>query len=229
MSDSSTTLRGQGLPRLEGPTYSVEIPCLISVRRVVLLSALSGGLYLYYWFFITWKHYRDHTGAEAYPAWHALSTIGACLRLVPCLCSRASLQGPSHWPTYLHDNHSLARCYHGSCCRSARGLRVRSPRERTAYSGCGTLACRVSHRSDRLHLLAARLYPGWLQFVLGSSCRRATSPVDTGRHRRNSCHHRGVLGSAGCCCDHCGVGSPGRRAARRAARRTARWTLGASA
>ena len=34
---------------------------------------LSYGLYLFYWFYLTWKQYRDHTGNEAYPVWHAMS------------------------------------------------------------------------------------------------------------------------------------------------------------
>jgi hypothetical protein len=34
---------------------------------------VSYGLYLFYWFYLTWKQYRDHTGAEAYPVWHALT------------------------------------------------------------------------------------------------------------------------------------------------------------
>ena len=48
---------------------------LIPVSRVIILSILSSGLYIYYWFYITWKHYRDHTGDKAYPVWHALSLL----------------------------------------------------------------------------------------------------------------------------------------------------------
>ena len=47
----------------------------ISLQRVLLMTALSYGLYLFYWFYITWKQYRDHTGADAYPVWHALTLI----------------------------------------------------------------------------------------------------------------------------------------------------------
>ena len=37
------------------------------------MTLLSGGLYIFYWFYLTWKHYRDSTGDEAYPVWHALT------------------------------------------------------------------------------------------------------------------------------------------------------------
>ena len=45
----------------------------ISFQRICLMMVLSYGLYLFYWFYLTWKQYRDHTGNEAYPVWHALS------------------------------------------------------------------------------------------------------------------------------------------------------------
>ena len=45
----------------------------ISFRRICLMTVLSYGLYLFYWFYLTWKQYRDHTGNEAYPVWHAMS------------------------------------------------------------------------------------------------------------------------------------------------------------
>ena len=47
----------------------------ISGRRILLMSVLSHGLYLFYWFFLTWKQYRDHTGNPAFPVWHALTLI----------------------------------------------------------------------------------------------------------------------------------------------------------
>ena len=37
------------------------------------MSVLSYGLYLFYWLYLTWKHYRDHARDEAYPVWHALT------------------------------------------------------------------------------------------------------------------------------------------------------------
>ena len=47
----------------------------ISVRRILLMSVLSHGLYLFYWFFLTWKQYRDHTGNPVFPVWHALTLM----------------------------------------------------------------------------------------------------------------------------------------------------------
>ena len=37
------------------------------------MTVASLGLYLFYWFYLTWKQYRDHTRVEAYPVWHALT------------------------------------------------------------------------------------------------------------------------------------------------------------
>ena len=46
---------------------------IIDPVRIIVLSILSFGLYFYYWFYLTWKHYRDYTGTENYPFWHALT------------------------------------------------------------------------------------------------------------------------------------------------------------
>ena len=45
----------------------------ISTRRLLLLTVLSYGFYFYYWFYLTWKQYRDHTGKRVFPVWHTLS------------------------------------------------------------------------------------------------------------------------------------------------------------
>ena len=39
------------------------------------MTMLSDGLYLFYWFYITWQQYRDHTGNRVFPMWHTLSLI----------------------------------------------------------------------------------------------------------------------------------------------------------
>ena len=52
-----------------------ELRYHISLKRVLIMTVLSYGLYLFYWFYITWKQYRDHTGADAYPVWHALTLL----------------------------------------------------------------------------------------------------------------------------------------------------------
>lgn len=46
---------------------------IIDPTRLIVVTILSFGLYLYYWFYLTWKHYRDYTKKEAYPVWHALT------------------------------------------------------------------------------------------------------------------------------------------------------------
>lgn len=43
----------------------------ISPDKIVVMSILSWGLYLFYWLYLTWKQYRDHTREVAFPVWHA--------------------------------------------------------------------------------------------------------------------------------------------------------------
>ena len=62
--------------------------CRISLPRIVSLTVLSYGLYALYWTYVTWKQYRDHTGATAYPNLARLGSNRADLRLVPLLRSR---------------------------------------------------------------------------------------------------------------------------------------------
>ena len=47
----------------------------ISPTRIVVMSVLSWSLHYFYWLYITWKHYRDHTGEEVFPVWHSLTQI----------------------------------------------------------------------------------------------------------------------------------------------------------
>ena len=49
--------------------------CHLSLVRIVSLTIISYGLYALYWTYVTWKHYRDHTGETAYPVWHALAQL----------------------------------------------------------------------------------------------------------------------------------------------------------
>ena len=58
--------------RQEGPAGRL-LPYRIPARRVLLMSVLSYGLYLLYWFYLTWKQYRDHTRDPVFPVWHALT------------------------------------------------------------------------------------------------------------------------------------------------------------
>jgi hypothetical protein len=47
----------------------------IPPNRIIVMSVLTTGLYLFYWMYLTWRHYRDHTDAVAYPLWHALTLV----------------------------------------------------------------------------------------------------------------------------------------------------------
>lgn len=49
------------------------MPYRISTGRLLLLTVLSYGFYLYYWFYLTWTQYRDHTGERVFPVWHTLA------------------------------------------------------------------------------------------------------------------------------------------------------------
>ena len=51
------------------------MPNYLPPTRILLMAVLSYGLYLFYWFYLTWKQYRDHTGREAFPVWHALTLV----------------------------------------------------------------------------------------------------------------------------------------------------------
>ena len=52
-----------------------ELPYYISLKRVLFMTALSYGLYLFYWLYITWKQYRDHAEEDAFPVWHSLTLL----------------------------------------------------------------------------------------------------------------------------------------------------------
>jgi len=58
------------------PTQSdSNLPYYISVTKIISMAFLSNGLYLFYWFYITWKQYHETTNETVYPVWHALSLI----------------------------------------------------------------------------------------------------------------------------------------------------------
>ena len=62
-----------GRPIVGGSESSAPVPYLISPNRIIIMSLASFGLYLFYWLYKTWQHYRDHTGAAVYPVWHGLT------------------------------------------------------------------------------------------------------------------------------------------------------------
>ncbi|MBI4200380.1 MAG: zinc ribbon domain-containing protein [Chloroflexi bacterium] len=61
----------------EAPTVArtSELATIISAERIVLMTVITYGAYPLYWFYLTWKHYRDHTRREAYPVCHALTLL----------------------------------------------------------------------------------------------------------------------------------------------------------
>ena len=62
---------GGGGGRPLGP----KLPFRISLAHVVSMTLLSYGLYMFYWFYLTWKQYRDHSHVKVFPTWHALSIM----------------------------------------------------------------------------------------------------------------------------------------------------------
>ena len=64
---------GAGQPR--AGAWDDALPYYLPPKRVVLLTVLSAGLYIYYWMYVTWRQYREHTGELAYPVWHALTLL----------------------------------------------------------------------------------------------------------------------------------------------------------
>ena len=64
-------------PSRPAPALDPDSSYYIPAQRVIVMMALSSGLYLFYWLYITWKQYQEHTGDAVYPVWHALT------RLVP--------------------------------------------------------------------------------------------------------------------------------------------------
>lgn len=62
-------------PEESGVTLREEPSLLISPSRIMGMSLISSGLYLFYWFYLTWRQYRVHSGTEAYPVWHALTLL----------------------------------------------------------------------------------------------------------------------------------------------------------
>lgn len=46
-----------------------------------LLALVSDGLYLFYWFYISWKHLKEETGRDYRPVWHALGILVPILNL----------------------------------------------------------------------------------------------------------------------------------------------------
>ena len=76
--------QSRATPPTSSPYSELSVPAtsyLIPTQRVLFMMLVSQGLYLFYWFYLTWKQYKQHTGAEAYPVWHALCLLVPIFRL----------------------------------------------------------------------------------------------------------------------------------------------------
>ena len=66
-------------PIASDPAYTEPrddaFPYFIPTGRIIAMTVLSSGLYIFYWMFVTWRQYRDHTGETAFPLMHALSLL----------------------------------------------------------------------------------------------------------------------------------------------------------
>ncbi len=62
-----------------GPAYqplATESYALrLSIARIIILSIVTSGLYVFYWLYLTWKHLQSETGDVHYPFWHALTFL----------------------------------------------------------------------------------------------------------------------------------------------------------
>ena len=47
----------------------------LGIGRVAVLSLLSGGVYIFWWFYITWKHLDSESSEHHHPVWHALTLL----------------------------------------------------------------------------------------------------------------------------------------------------------
>ena len=47
----------------------------LEAGRLIIASVLSGGLYIFYWLYITWKQLAKETQDEHFPVWHALTWV----------------------------------------------------------------------------------------------------------------------------------------------------------
>ena len=61
----------RGRPRPHGSAVAEYGPLPRAAATCADHVSVSAGLYLLYWFYLTWKHFRDSTDRDAYPVWHA--------------------------------------------------------------------------------------------------------------------------------------------------------------
>jgi predicted nucleic acid-binding Zn-ribbon protein len=52
-----------------------EVAVLLSPVRLLVFPVVSAGLYIFYWFYVTWRHLKPVTREDHYPIWHALTLL----------------------------------------------------------------------------------------------------------------------------------------------------------
>ena len=62
---------GPAYPPLTPESYALRL----SIARIIILSIVTSGLYVFYWLYLTWKHLQSETGDVHYPVWHALTFL----------------------------------------------------------------------------------------------------------------------------------------------------------
>ena len=62
---------GPPYPPLTPESYALRL----SIARIIILSIVTSGLYVFYWLYLTWKHLQSETGEVHYPVWHALTFL----------------------------------------------------------------------------------------------------------------------------------------------------------
>ena len=62
---------GPAYPPLTPESYALRL----SIARIIILSIVTSGLYVFYWLYLTWKHLQSETGEVHYPVWHALTFL----------------------------------------------------------------------------------------------------------------------------------------------------------
>ena len=55
------------------PQAHASLGVRLLTGRVVVLSALTAELYVFYWFYLTSKQLAAETGEDHHPVWHALT------------------------------------------------------------------------------------------------------------------------------------------------------------
>jgi len=48
---------------------------LISPQRIIVLAVVTQGLYVFYWFYLTWRQLVRETREAHFPVWHALALL----------------------------------------------------------------------------------------------------------------------------------------------------------